>query len=94
MIKFTKVNGTEKGDIRLFALSTCIWCRKTRLLLENLGVAYNYIYIDLIEGSERDAAMAELETWNPLCSYPTLVVNNKECIVGFKEDKIRETLKE
>jgi glutaredoxin-like protein NrdH len=90
MIEYTYVTGTEKGQIRLYALSTCVWCKKTRKLLEKLGVSYEYIYVDLLEGNARDAVMDEIEKWNPYGSFPTIVINEKESIIGFKEDKIRE----
>jgi glutaredoxin-like protein NrdH len=86
------VNGTKKGDITLYALSTCGWCRKTKGLLNELKVDYNYVDTDLLEGSDREEAIDEVRKWNPACSFPTMVINNKTCIVGFKEDEIRETL--
>lgn len=92
MSKFTTVKGKSRGSVDLYALSTCIWCRKTRNLLEDLGVAFNYVYVDLLEEDDRDTVMQELEKWNPRRSYPTLVLNNKTCIVGFKEEEIREAL--
>ena len=50
------VNGENKGDILLFALSTCGWCKKTREHLEKLNLEYDYIYVDLTEGEERNEA--------------------------------------
>ena len=41
------VAGNDKGKIMLYALSTCIWCKKTRELLQSSGVAFDYIYVDL-----------------------------------------------
>ncbi len=32
------------------------------------------------------------QKYNPHRSFPTLVINNEKCIVGFKEDEIREAL--
>lgn len=87
------VKGANKGDIMLYTLSTCIWCRKTKQLLNELGVAYNHIDMDTCEDDEKDKALKELSRWNPKQSFPTMVVNNKECIVGFDEPKIREILK-
>jgi glutaredoxin len=48
------VEGQNKGKIILFALSTCGWCKKTRALIENLNADYNYVYVDLLEGKERE----------------------------------------
>ncbi|CDG64273.1 MAG: glutaredoxin-like protein NrdH [Methanobacterium sp.] len=86
------VDGENKGKIVLFALSTCGWCKKTRTLLEDIGVEYDYIYVDLLHGAERKEVIANVEKWNPRLSFPTLVINDEETIVGFNEDKVREIL--
>jgi glutaredoxin len=91
MLEVEHIEGENKGKIMLYALSTCGWCRKTKELLEELGVSYDYIYVDLLENEDKDTAMDEVKKWNPRCSFPTIVINDK-CIVGFKEDEIREAL--
>jgi len=92
MVDMTHINGKEKGNIRLFALSTCVWCKKTKKLLDTLHVAYDYIFVDLLDGEEKDGIIEEVKKWNPRCSFPTLVLNNKDSIVGFKEELIRKKL--
>jgi len=76
----------------LYALSTCGWCRKTRKLLDDLGVEYAYEYVDQLQGDEKEAAIREVTRWNPSCSFPTLVLDNKKPIVGYRENEIREAL--
>ena len=76
----------------LYALSTCGWCHKTKKLLDDLGVAYDYEYVDLLKGKEKDDTIEIVKKWNPRCTYPTLVINN-QCVVGFDEGKILEFLK-
>jgi glutaredoxin len=93
MEKIEHVNGENKGKIMLYALSTCGWCRKTKELLGNLGVEYSYVYVDLLEEDDQSNAMDEVKHWNPRCSFPTTVINDKTCIVGFKEDEIKKALK-
>jgi glutaredoxin len=85
------VSGKKKGDILLFAISTCGWCRLTRELLDELGVDYKYVYVDLLEGQAKKEANKEVSRWNPDQSYPTIIID-KKCIVGFQEDEIRELL--
>jgi len=58
------VDGENKGKIMLYALSTCVWCRKTKSLLDKLGLEYSYIYMDLIGGKEKEDALKDLEKWN------------------------------
>jgi glutaredoxin-like protein NrdH len=85
------VAGKNKGHIELYALSTCPWCRKTKKLLEDLGVEYYFGDVDLMTDAEKKEAMVVIQKWNPSTSFPTMVIDNKKCIVGFQEDKIKET---
>ena len=86
------VSGKNKGNVMLYALSTCGWCGKTKDLLRQLGVEFSFVYVDLLEGGEQDTAMNAIEKWNPSGSFPTLVINDKRAIVGFREQEIREAL--
>jgi glutaredoxin-like protein NrdH len=86
------VNGKNKGKLMLYALSTCGWCNKTKDLLREMGVAFDYAYVDLLEGKEQDNAMTLVEKFNPSGSFPTLVINDTKAIVGFREQEIREAL--
>ena len=89
----THVDGKEAGKVMLYTLSTCVWCKRTKALLKELGIAYDYIDVDLLSGSEEDEVVKEIKKYNPDCSFPTLVINDSQCIVGFKEDEILEALK-
>jgi len=84
------VSGKNMGTVMLYALSTCGWCKRTKDLLREMGVEFDYAYVDLLEGKEQDDAMNTVERFNPPGSFPTLVINNKKSIVGFKEQEIRE----
>lgn len=84
------VPGRKSGQLTLYALSTCGWCQKTRRLLDELGVEYDYLYVDQTSGEERTQAMRAVGAWNPAVSFPTLVVNNERCIIGFNENEIRK----
>jgi len=74
----------------LYALSTCEWCHKTKTLLEELGVAFDYDYVDLLEENERNTALDTIEKWNRSGMFPTLIIDNKRAIMGFREWEIRK----
>jgi len=84
------VDGKKKGKVLLYALSTCGWCKKTKALLNELGVAYDYIDVDLLKGSEQKATIDEIKKHNPDNNFPTMVINDIKCIIGFKEEDIRK----
>jgi glutaredoxin-like protein NrdH len=89
MASMKHVNGKNMGDITLYALSTCAWCKRTKRLLKDLGVDYKFVDVDLLGDDEREKVMSGIK-----CSqtnFPITVVNNK-CIMGFDEQKIREAI--
>jgi len=90
--KVKHIPGEDKGDVMLYAISTCGWCKKTKELLKDLGVEFNYIDVDTLQGSDREEAIQKLSKHNPACSAPTIVINDSICIVGFDEERIREVL--
>jgi glutaredoxin-like protein NrdH len=89
-IEAKHIEGKNKGDIKLFALSTCIWCGKTKKLLNELGVEYNCVDVDLLDYDDQQEALSEIRKYNPSGGFPTMVIDNKECIVGFDEQKIKD----
>jgi len=91
-MKLEHVDGKDKGDVLLFALSTCGWCKKVRMLLEDLEVEYDYIYVDLTSGDERTEAVNALKKFNDAVSFPTTVINNEDAVIGFEEADIKSKL--
>lgn len=91
-MNFVRVDGKDRGKITLYALSTCIWCKKTKELLTGQGVGFDYVYVDLLKGEERANAIKEIKRYNPSSSFPTLVIGDR-AIVGYKEKEIKEALK-
>jgi glutaredoxin len=89
-MEFVHVKGKKKGEVLLYALSTCGWCAKTKELLSELGVDYSYLYVDLLPKEEMEKAFDEVKRFNPACSFPTVVIDGKRCIVGFREEQLRE----
>ncbi|MHB1457514.1 MAG: glutaredoxin family protein [Armatimonadota bacterium] len=90
MLEFKHVDGNQPVDIKLFTLSTCGWCKKTKTLFKELGVGYDYVDVDLIEQDRQQEAREEMKKFNADCSFPTIIVNGNDCIIGFKEDEIRK----
>lgn len=86
------VDGDNKGKVVLYALSTCGWCKKTKELLKELEVEFNYIYVDLLEGDERTDIIEQVKKFNKQLSFPTLVIDDEKTIVGFNKEGIQEAL--
>src|SRR5208337_1836436 len=91
-VAFQHVEGTDKSRILVYALSTCMWCRMAKNLLKDLGVGYEYVDVDLLPAEEKDAVKKEIRKWNPDGSYPTIVINDKDCVSGFDETEIKQKI--
>jgi glutaredoxin len=88
-----KVEGQKKDhNVRLFALSTCMWCKKTRKFLEDSSVEYEFEYVDLLQGAERESALEEVKKHNPRATFPTVVVDDDRVVIGYKEEELKEAL--
>ncbi len=85
------VDGRDHGKVMLYALSTCGWCAKTKQLLTDLGVAFDYLYVDKVGPDEQKTVVEEVEKYNPSLSFPTVVIGDRT-IVGFREDELRRAL--
>lgn len=77
--------------VKLYALSTCPYCRMTRKYLEDNDVEFDLTEVDLLEGQERTDTIAEVKEISGGTSFPVVVVDG-EVIVGFNKKKIKEML--
>lgn len=88
--KVAGIHNTHR--VMFYGLSTCVWCKRTRKLLERHDAAFEFAYVDLLEGAEKEAVKAEMRKFNPKESFPTIVIDGERCIVGLKPDEIKEAL--
>ena len=88
-----KVEGSNKHKVFLYTLSTCGWCKKTKELLKEKGVAYEYIDLDTCSKEDQKSAIEVLKTKNIPVAFPVIIVNDDTIIQGFKKDDILEAIK-
>jgi glutaredoxin-like protein NrdH len=77
--------------VKVFALSTCPYCRMTRAYLDEGGVDYDVVEVDMLEGQERADAVDEVKRVSGGSSFPVVIVGD-EVIVGFNKKRIKELL--
>jgi glutaredoxin-like protein NrdH len=77
--------------IKLYTLSTCSHCIRTKRFFKDLGIDMEFKDVDLLSGEERAAVMDEVRKLNPDCSFPTICIGNV-IVVGFNEEKLRKAL--
>lgn len=76
----------------LYALSTCAWCRRTERFLKNHRIEATIHYVDLLKGDEKQAMLDEISAFAPRRSFPIVVVDDREVVIGYREERLREVL--
>ena len=76
---------------KLYTLSTCVHCSALKRLLKENGIEYDFVDVDKLNGSEKQAILSDMVKLTGDMRFPTILIG-KKVIVGFYEDKVREAL--
>lgn len=77
--------------VKVYALSTCPWCKKVKKYLDEKQVEYEPVDVDLLQGDDQKQALEEVEKLTGKRSFPVTVIN-EVVIVGFKQEDIEGAL--
>ena len=78
-------------QIKVFALSTCPYCRQARAFLDESGVAYDVVEVDKLTGQQRTDAIEEVKRLSNGTSFPVLVIGD-EVVVGYNKARIQQLI--
>lgn len=81
----------DQPKVFLYALSTCGHCRAAKQLLNDHGVQYDFVDVDLLSRDELREVLVEVAKINPQKSFPTIIIGDT-VIVGNREAEILEAL--
>jgi glutaredoxin len=88
-----RVNGKNKAHrVLMYAISTCAWCKMTKEFLKENDIDYEYVDVDLTSDEDHEKIRKEITRLGASPSYPTIIVDGKTVITGFRKDKIKEAL--
>jgi len=77
--------------VKIYALSTCPWCKKAKKLLDEKGINYEVFELDLLQGEAQREALEQVDRLTSKRSFPLLEIGDT-VIQGYKEGEIREAL--
>jgi glutaredoxin-like protein NrdH len=92
-LNIIKIKGeNNKHSVFLYSLSTCGWCNKTKKLLKDNNVKFEYVDVDLCNNDDKDLARNDISKRGGRLSFPTIIIDDKHLITGFKEEEIKQYL--
>lgn len=92
-MKRKKVQGDRKEHhVLLYALSTCGWCKMTKAWLVDNSIEYEYIDVDKLEHADKEVVNKDIKSRGARIAFPTIIIDDKTVITGFKKDKLAGAL--
>lgn len=88
---WTHMDGRPCKGIKLYALSTCGWCKKTKDYLNEEGVEYDYVFVDLLEEKEKEKVLDEMQKYVDRLAFPLVMVGETP-IQGYKPEEIKSAI--
>lgn len=77
---------------KVYALSTCPYCKRTKRFLDEHKIAYDHVDVDLLDDDKQDKVIEDLEKLTGKRAFPVVVIGH-EVIVGHDEDKLKKALR-
>ena len=78
--------------VKVFALSTCPWCKKLKQFLKDNDISCSVVDVDLLQGDEKEAALSEVDKAAGRRAFPITVIGDDVVIIGYKPEEIKEAL--
>jgi glutaredoxin len=71
--------------VSMYTLSTCPWCRKTKIFFKEHNIPFDFIDYDLADDDTQERIMKELDA-NGATGFPFVKVDN-DVIVGYNPER-------
>jgi glutaredoxin len=69
-------------NITIYALSTCLWCKKTRKYFEDKKIKFDVIDYDKQDEARQEELMAEIRAAGGTGAFPFLKIGSA-CVQGY-----------
>jgi len=83
-----------RHNVNLYTISTCIWCTRLKLKLNNANIQYSYTDIDLLPYAEKEALKMELQRIIPRLAFPMMFVDSIYVPNENIDDAIQDLLRD
>ncbi|OGR77094.1 MAG: hypothetical protein A2X32_07375 [Elusimicrobia bacterium GWC2_64_44] len=75
----------------IYALSTCLWCKKTKKYFDDLKIPYEAIDYDKQDDARQEKIMAEIKKDGCTGSFPFTRIGGA-CVQGYDPDEFGKQL--
>ncbi|MGZ7119624.1 MAG: glutaredoxin family protein [Methanobacterium sp.] len=72
-------------DVKIYTLSTCPWCNKTKEFFRSHEIPFEYVDYDLTDDETREKIIKEMRS-HGANGFPYVKIGN-EIVVGYKPEE-------
>lgn len=78
--------------VKIYALTTCLWCRKTKQFFEERKIPFECVEYDKLEESRQEELMKEIRASGGTGSFPFIRIGGA-CVQGYDPQEFEQLLK-
>ncbi|UCH38042.1 MAG: glutaredoxin [Candidatus Bathyarchaeota archaeon] len=92
-MNLVKVPGrNNRHAVRMYAISTCPWCKRAKQFLKDHSIGYEYVDIDLATPEDQETIRRDILRRGGQLIYPTIIINDTLVINHFNVVALRKAL--
>jgi glutaredoxin len=92
-MRYIKVPGKNKEhNVLMYAISTCIWCKRAKKFLRDQDIEYLYVDIDLCNAEDRAKIREDILARGGQLIYPVIIIDDEILLNNVQINKIKEAL--
>ena len=77
--------------VKIYALSTCLWCKKTKKFFEERNIKFDCVDYDKADEAEQERIMAEMRANGGSGSFPYVCIGN-DTVQGYVPEEFEKLL--
>ncbi len=79
--------------VKMYTLSTCPWCRKTKRWFKERNIPFDFVDYDLAGEEEQDRIAKEMMKYTGHISFPFVKIDD-QAIIGYHPEKYEQLTKQ
>ncbi|NVM01801.1 MAG: glutaredoxin [Candidatus Helarchaeota archaeon] len=84
----------NKHKVKIYTISTCMWCTRLKRKLNQNDIEYTYLDIDLLSLSEKTEIKSQLRQYRRILAFPMMFVDDKFIENQYIDQKIQDLVKD
>ena len=77
----------------MYAISTCVWCKRAKKFFKDKHIAYEYVDVDRCSREDLRKVHKDILNRGGSLTYPTIIIDDKVLMTNPKEDELMKVLK-